>query len=64
MYTSSTPHAARYICLSHAKSKKAVTFDGKTPVKTTVTPAGTVLTLPDIPADTPDYIIELTTAAK
>ena len=46
------------------KVKKAVTFDGKTPVKTTVTPAGTVLTLPDIPADTPDYIIELTTAAK
>ncbi len=43
------------------KVKKAVTFDGKTPVKTTVTPAGVVLTLPEIPAGTPDYIIELTT---
>ena len=43
------------------KVKKAVTFDGKKPVKTTNTHGGVVLTLADVPADCPDYIIELTT---
>lgn len=46
------------------KVKKAVAFDDRKPVKVTTTPNGVVLTLENIPANTPDYIVELTTAAK
>lgn len=44
-----------------AKIKKAQTFDTGVKVAWTATPGGYVLTLPDRPADTIDYIVELTT---
>ena len=46
------------------KVKKAVTFDGRQPVKVTPTPEGSVLTVGTIPDGTPDYIVELTTSEK
>lgn len=49
-----------YLPLS-AKVKKAVTFDGKKTVPVTRTKEGIVLTLDERPAETMDYIIELTT---
>ena len=48
-----------------AKVKKALDFDTKTPVKyRKLKEGGVVLELPQIPADTPDYIIELETSSK
>ena len=44
----------------NCKVVRAFTFDGHSPVKVTKTPAGVVLSLPQVPAG-PDYIVELET---
>lgn len=48
-----------YLPLS-CKVVSATTYDGRKPVKVTKTPAGVVLTLPEVPSG-PDYIVEVIT---
>ena len=60
-----TPEGNQITVPTSAKIKKAVTFDGKNPVKyTRLKDGGYQFTLPEIPAETADFIIELDTTVK
>lgn len=48
----------------NAKVKNAVAYDSREKIKWTPSAKGGVLTLPERPSDTIDYIVELTTASK